>query len=118
MRELESAVYWAIVGALISFGGFGIMSIGLPFLAAGWILAFIGLFTLGFRGVWAITVGLGAVPVYLLVLFGPGHNIPLPTGEEIAGLVFFGAIALSGPVLRLVLLIRGRSSGSTSRFPS
>jgi hypothetical protein len=117
MRELQASVYWAIVGTLISFGGFGLMSIGLPFLAAGWILAFIGLFTLAFRGVWAITVGLGAVPVYL-VLLGHGHNISLPTGEEIAVLAFFEAIALSGPVLRLVLLIRGHSSGSTSRFPS
>ena len=112
MRELEGAVYWAVTGALIGFGGFALMTIGFPFLATGWVLALVGLLTLGFRGVWAITVGFGAVPVYL-VLLGPGHNISVPTGEEIAGLAFFGAIALCGPVVRLVVLLRGGSSGGT-----
>lgn len=115
MKDLGAIVYWAIVGALMSFGGLALMSIGLPFLVAGWGLALVGLFALELRGVWAITTGLGGAPVYP-VLLGSGRSISLPTGsEEIAVLAFFGAIALSGPVVRLLLLVRGRSSDGTSR---
>ena len=67
MRELEASVYWAIIGALISFGDLGLISIGLPFLAAGCTLAIVGLFMLGFRGLWAITLGLGGAPMAVLL---------------------------------------------------
>ena len=153
MRELSSAAYWAVAGALICFGGFGLMSIGLPFLLIGCLMAVLGLFMLGIEGAWAITIGIGAIPIYLIASdviaavgssgppcpqagssgviegsgtvtasAGAGENVvvscsPPITENYIAQVVFFGAIALSGPVVRLVLLIRGRSSGGTPHPP-
>jgi hypothetical protein len=67
MRELAASFYWAIVGALISFGGLALMSIGLPFLVAGCGLAIVGLFTLELGGAWAITPGFGGIPMAVLL---------------------------------------------------
>ncbi len=118
MRELASAAYWAATGALMTFGFLGLASIGLPFLLIGWLMAIFGLIMLGIEGAWSITIGLGAIPVYL-VLLGHGHNVSVPTGEEIVVLAFFGAIALSGPVVRLLLLLkRGFSSTRTPNPPA
>ena len=139
--ELASAIYWVLTGALIAFGFLGLMSIGLPFLLIGSIMVVFGLLVLGIKVVWAITVGLGGVPVYLVltnvleaasssgppctqkegtaagtVTLGPGESVvascspPMPEGY-VAVLVFFGAIALSGPVVRLFMLARGRPWG-------
>lgn len=139
MRELGSAVYWAVTGALISFGFLGLMSIGLPFLLVGLVMFVYGVFWLLLRGVWAITVGLGAVPAYLFTnnaLMVAGSSgppcsesgeatlaAPAGTGEStaascsppesddfIAVLVFLGVVMLSGPAVRLLLLVRGDRS--------
>jgi hypothetical protein len=67
MRELASALYWAASGALITFGSFALMSIGMPFPLVGLVTAAFGLYWLGTRGVWAITVGLGGVPAYIVL---------------------------------------------------
>lgn len=140
MRELASAVYWTVTGALIAFGFLGLMSIGLPFLLVGLVMAVFGLFWLVLRGVWAITAGLGGVPTYLIlrrILEAVGSSGP-PCTEEGEGtladpsgagedavalscsppvpddyaavLVFFGVIMLSGPAVRLLVLARRRLS--------
>jgi hypothetical protein len=140
MRELASALFWAVTGTLITFGSFALMTIGMPFLLVGLVTAAFGLYWLGTRGVWAITVGLGGVPAYIVlsdVLEAVGASGPPCTQEEgavtiaapsgagesatsscspavpdgyIVVLAFFGLIALSGPAVRLVLLVRGRPS--------
>jgi hypothetical protein len=132
--ELASAIYWVLTGALISFGFLGLMTIGIPFLLIGSIMAVFGLLVMWIKGVWAITVGLGGAPVYFVltnvleavsssgppctekegtVTLGPGESAiascspPIPEGY-VAVLVFFGAIVFSGPVVRLFMLARGR----------
>ncbi len=60
MRELASAIYWTLTGALISFSflvAFGHI-VGIPFMVVGVVMAFVGLVKWWTRGVWAITVGL------------------------------------------------------------
>ncbi len=107
MRELSSAAYWAVTGALMTFGFFGLMSIGLPFLLIGWVMAVLGLFMLGIEGTWAITIGIGAIPVYIILT---GGLLQLSSEQQITGLALFGVIAFSGPVVRLVLILRARLS--------
>jgi hypothetical protein len=139
MRELAGAIYWALSGGLIAFGFLGLMSIGLPFLVIGAVMASFGIFWPGIRGAWAITTGLGGVPAYLVlgrVLEAIGSSGPpctqegavtiaapsgagegavsscspaIPEGSVII-LVFFGGIALLGPAVRLLVLVRGRPS--------
>jgi hypothetical protein len=137
-RELTGAAYWAVTGALIGFGGLALMSIGLPFLLIGSVMAVFGLFMLWVKGVWAATVGLGGVPVCVVLMdvleatrssappctqegsftiaapSGPSESVvascspPMPEGY-VAVLVFFGAAMLSGPAVRLFMLARDRS---------
>ena len=143
MRELASALYWAVTGTLI--GGFALMIIGMPFVLVGLVTAFLGLYWLGTRGIWAITVGFGGVPAYIflrnvkeavgssgppctqqreetqqreLTLAAPsgaGESTavscsPAVPEDYVVVLAFFGVIALSGPVVRVVMLLRGRPS--------
>jgi hypothetical protein len=140
MRGLAGAVYWAVTGGLIAFGFLGLMSIGLPFLLVGLMMAVFGLFSVGLVGAWAITVGLGGVPAYLVLSrvleavgapgppcaeegeatlaapSGAGEGVvaascspPVPDGY-VAVLVFLGVIVLSGPAVRLLVFVRGRTS--------
>ena len=51
MRELASALFWAVTGALITFGSFALMTVGMPFLLVGLVTAAFGLYWLGTRGV-------------------------------------------------------------------
>jgi hypothetical protein len=44
--ELASAIYWVLTGAIIGFGFLGIMTIGLPSLLIGSIMAVFGLIVL------------------------------------------------------------------------
>jgi hypothetical protein len=137
MREMGSAAYWAITGAVLSFGGLGAFTIGLPFIVVGLVMAFVGLMKLWTWGVWAITVGLGAVPAYVIlrdVLEALGSSAPPctqegsstiapPSGADKSGVVscsppipedfvavvmFFAVIMHSGPAVRLFMLARGR----------
>ena len=139
MREMAGVVYWALSGGLISFGFLAAWTIGLPFLLIGTIMTVFGLFWPGIRGVWAITAGLGGVPAYIILsnvweavgAAGPpctqegAVTIPAPSGSGdsavlscspavpdnyIVVLVVLGVFALSGPVVRLLLLVRGRPS--------
>lgn len=140
MRVLGGAVYWAVTGGLITFGFLGLMSIGLPFLVIGSMMAVFGLYWLGVGGTWAITVGMGGVPTYLVLrrvleavgTLGPPcteageATLAAPSGagegavasscsppvsdSHVVVLVFFGAIMLSGPAVRLLVLMRGRPS--------
>lgn len=139
MREWTSAIFWVVTGGVIAFGGLALMSIGLPFLVVGLVMAVFGMFSLKFKGVWGITIGLGAVPAYVLLRqaweakvssgppctqegevtlgapSGPGESDVVsscspPVPEGIVlVLVLFGAIMVSGPALRLFLLWRARS---------
>lgn len=144
MRELASAVYWAVVGGLLSFGFLGAMTIGGPFLLVGWVMAVLGFFAVyispsWIKGVWAVTLGLGGMPLYLLLpnMLGAigssgtvcsqgasgtvtaksaGEKVietcsyPAFSGGHIVAIVFFGAITLAGPAVRLFLYVRGRRS--------
>lgn len=67
MREWTSAIFWVVTGGVIAFGGLALMSIGLPFLVVGLVMAVFGMFSLKFKGVWGITIGLGVVPAYDLL---------------------------------------------------
>ena len=104
MREWQSAVYWAFTGALMTFGGLALFTIGLPFLFAGLVLAVIGILKLWIKGVWAITLGLGGVPLVSAGLVGHSATSPAPSfsTDQIVVLAFFGAIALSGIAFRLL----------------
>ena len=136
-REITSAAYWAVTGALIGFGGLALMTIGLPFLLFGLAMAVFSLFMLWVKGVWAGTVGLGGVPLYVVLMdvleaarssarpctqegsftiaapSGPSESVvascspPISEGY-VAVLVFFGAVTLSGPAVRLFILARDR----------
>lgn len=135
MKEWGSAVYWTITGALLGFGFLGAFTIGIPFLAAGVVMAIFATFGLWIRGVWAITLGIGGVPVFVLAgnvidamtssappcvregaatlpaNAGEGADIACTTpisGATIFGMVFFAVVALSGVAWRLFL--RGRFS--------
>lgn len=59
MREWTSAIFWVVTGGVIAFGGLALLSIGLPFLVVGLVMAVFGMFSLTFKGVWGITIGLG-----------------------------------------------------------
>lgn len=109
MREWQSAVYWAVAGALIGFGGLALFSIGLPILFAGIVMAVFGMFKLWIEGAWAITLGLGGVPIMMASGF-VGHGVtssaPSFSADQVAVLAVFGAIALSGIVLRFLVCRR------------
>lgn len=133
MREWASAVYWTATGALMGFGFLAAFTIGIPFLMIGLVMAVFGMFMLWIKGAWAITVGLGGVPIFvaaqqiIVTAASPAPpctqegsaTLPVGAGEgastactiaisgaHIAGLAFFAVIALSGVVWRLFL--RGR----------
>ncbi|MGH3089554.1 MAG: hypothetical protein ACRDSJ_19875 [Rubrobacteraceae bacterium] len=135
MREWTSAVYWIFTGALMGFGFLAAFTIGIPFLFAGVVMAVFGMFMLWIRGAWAITLGLGGVPIFVLAQqiiaaatspappCAPEGSATLPTsagegasiacttpisGAHIVGVAFFAVIALSGVAWRLFL--RGRFS--------
>lgn len=137
MRGLASAVYWTVTGGVMAFGGLALMSIGLPFLVVGLVMAAFGLFWPGIGGVWALSLGLGGVPAYIVLSdvleavgasgppctregevtmaapSGPGESTviscsPAVPDNFIVVLVFFGVIMLSGPAVRLLMLARGR----------
>lgn len=135
MRESISATYWAIVGALVSFGGLAAFTVGPLFLLMAFAMAFLGLFKMWLKGFWAVTLGLGGVPMAILLkdvvdaLISPGPpctpagsvSLSADAGEGASAscsvvlsggyttlLIFLAAIALSGIVWRLFL--RGRFS--------
>jgi hypothetical protein len=109
VREWQSAVYWALAGVLIGFGGLALFSVGLPFLFAGAVMAVVAVFRLWIEGAWAATLGIGGAPMAALAgLFGQGAAAPPFSADEVVVLTFFGAIALSGPAFRLLAGLRRR----------
>jgi hypothetical protein len=64
MREKLAPFYWT-AGAL---AGFGLMTIGTPFLLAGAVLALVGLPLLRKRDTWALFVGFGGLPALVFLL--------------------------------------------------
>jgi len=102
VREWQSAVYWAVAGALMAFGGLALFSIGLPFLFAGSVMAVLGLFKLWINGAWAITLGLGGVPM-VIVSGLVDHGAEPYSSDQIVVLMVFGLIALSGIALRFLM---------------
>jgi hypothetical protein len=109
MREWQSAIYWAVAGALMAFGGLALFTVGLPFLFAGVVMAIIAMTKLWIKGAWAITLGLGGVPMALAAGLvgheGASSGSSFST-DQIVVLAFFGVIALSGIAFRL--MARGR----------
>jgi hypothetical protein len=57
-----------VAGALMGFGFIGLMSIGLPFLVLGTVMAVAGLLHFHARGSWAFPVGFGGLPALLLTV--------------------------------------------------
>jgi len=71
-----SAAYWALVGALASFGVAGVMTIGIFFLAAAATLALLAaLLKISTRGWPGMFIGVAFTPFYIAVLnrSGPGQ---------------------------------------------
>lgn len=66
MRDRWAVLYWMVTGALMGFGFIGLMSIGLPFLVLGTVMAVAGPFLFHTRGSWAFPVGFGRLPALLL----------------------------------------------------
>jgi hypothetical protein len=60
-------LYWLLTGALIGVGLLAILSVGLPFLVLGLILATFGAIRLGARGLWAALIGFGSLPAAILL---------------------------------------------------
>ena len=93
------ALYWFVAGTLIGFGVLAILSIGAVFLAAGALFAVFGAIRLGARGLWAGLVGIGLLPVLILIgdLASPQPIEPATTAQTYMLLaVIFGAITLLG----------------------
>ena len=99
-RAFETTLYWALAGALISFGVLGAFSIGIPLVLIGIYFMSFGLARLEHRGLWAALVGFGAVPVGLL-LRNSGSNVIVP-------ILLFGAIAVAGMIWGLLETLRMR----------
>lgn len=60
-------LYWLLTGALIGFGVIAILSVGIPFLLLGLILVVFGAVRHKGAGLWAALVGVGGLPVLILV---------------------------------------------------
>ena len=124
MRGRAGALYWIATGAVMGFGLIGVMTIGLPFLVAGLVLALVGLWKPGWSGAWGLLVGIGGLPALVFLSHmiqglrtalnpycaqqGPGTNMPPPPGLVECAFVpvsyyvmfaIFTAIALAGVVL-------------------
>lgn len=128
-------LYWLFVGALLGFGFIAILSIGSIFVLAGLGLLIFGAIRFGGSGLWAALFGFGAAPAALLIwdvtakpwacdLGGPGQSGvsaqpgvnyytcvdtfvgPLTTYHVMAA--GFGALALLGLLIGMVLLLRQR----------
>lgn len=88
MQQLRGP-YWLLTGALIAFGGLAILSIGIPFLAAGVVLLMTGLFLYRARQVWLVIVGFGVVGTGMLafdLLTAPPEclaNGSMPPGAQV-----------------------------------
>ncbi len=122
----------------MGFGFLAAFTIGAPFLMIGLVMAVFGMFMLWIKGAWAITVGLGGVPIFVVAQqiiataaspappctqegsatlpagAGEGASIACATpisNVSIVVLAFFGMVALSGVAWRLFL--HGRFSQAT-----
>lgn len=108
------ALYWFVAGTLIGFGVLAILSIGLVFLIGGVIFVVFGAIRLGARGLWAGLVGVGLLPLLILIgdLASPQPIEPASTAQTYTLLaVIFGAIALLGLLWGLIAgLIHARAA--------
>lgn len=111
------ALYWFIAGTCIGFGVLAILSIGLVFLVAGVAMVLFGVFRLGMRELWAGPVGVGLLPLLILMgdLASPQPIQPASTAQTytlLAGI--FGAIALVGLLWGLIGALRRSRPGSVA----
>jgi hypothetical protein len=135
MRNRTGLLYWVVTGAVTGFGLIGLMSIGLPFLILGLIMAVVGVWRPGVGGIRGILIGFGGLPalVFASHIFdgvrtaldpycaqqGPGTLLPPPAGPvecaNIPGSYYvmfavFAAIALLGVALGLFARRRFRAA--------
>ena len=119
---------------MINFGFLApfLPTMGIPLVVVGVVMAFVGLMKWWTRGVWAITVGLVAVPAYtplgtvLEAVYSSGPRCTPDEGTAEVTLVsepgetsvscsppipkgFVGVIAPSGPAVRVFMLARDSS---------
>ncbi len=96
MQTKWKAFYWLAAGASM---GFGLIAFGLgllPFLF-GLILALYGVKRIGPRGFWLVLVGMGLVPVALLMYnYITADNSTFFPDSYLYGIALFGAITLAG----------------------
>lgn len=62
MRNRTSLLYWIAAGAMMGFGFIGLMTIGLPFLVVGAVMAVVGMWRPGIGGAWGYLIGFGGLP--------------------------------------------------------
>ena len=133
MQSRAGALYWMATGAAMGFGLIGLMTIGFPFLVAGLVMAFVGLWRPGWAGVWGLLVGVGGLPALVFLShmvrglltalnpycaeLGPGTSMPPPSGPVECAFVpasyyvmfvIFAAVALAGVALGLLMRARSR----------
>lgn len=81
-------VFWLVIGGMLGFGMLGILSIGMPFLFAGLVLAVVGAVRFRTNGLWALLVGFGVVPTVILI-YDLVHVLPAycaPNAATLTGL--------------------------------
>lgn len=129
--SIRWALYWLVTGATLGFGFIGILSIGLPFLVVGLLLAIFGGIRSKGTGLWAGLVGFGGLAALILLwdvtqapwaCQNPGGPTPPPnvniyscvdtyfgqlTTYHVLALGF-GVVALLGLLWPLLCLIRRR----------
>lgn len=114
VRGIVPPTLWLVAGLFLGVGVIGILSIGLPFLIAGTLLAGWSGRRFGSRGSWAILAGFGLGPAALLTHTlvttssgctpntGGGYSCTqIPDSYSVLA-VFFGSVAflgLAGPLL-------------------
>ena len=57
MRGRANVLYWATTGSLVGLGLIGLMSIGIPFVIVGLIVAVVGVWRPGIGGAWGLLIG-------------------------------------------------------------
>lgn len=100
------AFYWFVTGTVLGMGIAGLPSIGIFLIPLGVILVIFGTIRVGARGLWALPIGIGALPAILV-----GNTIASaqnqPTGGPIPTAFYqllwgFILIAAAGVVWALV----------------
>jgi hypothetical protein len=64
---MGAKVYWGLVGALIGFGVLSLLSIGLPFVLVGMVLAVVGIWKFGVHDAWVALVACGVLDAAIVM---------------------------------------------------